>query len=58
MVVYIWVGGALRVRFLGEMTNIEGRRESQKAMAGVVVKLGELQGNDRINKSTPDIWGA
>lgn len=32
------------MRFLGEMTNIEGRRESQKAMAGVAVKLGGITG--------------
>lgn len=55
--IYIWVGGAIRVRFLGEMTNIEGRRESQKAVAGVAVKLGELQGNDSINKKRPGYLG-
>lgn len=46
------------MRFLGEMTNNEGRRGAQKAVAGVAVKLGELQGNDRINKKRPDIRGA
>lgn len=56
---YIFLGGGvIRVRFLGEMTNNEGRRGAQKAVAGVAVKLGELQGNDRINKKHPDIRGA
>ena len=40
------------------MTNNEGSRGAQKAVAGVAVKLGELQGNDRINKKRPDIRGA
>ncbi len=55
MVVYI---SGLAGSFLGEMTNNEGRRGAQKAVAGVAVKLGELQGNDRINKKRPDIRGA